>query len=92
MVEARIYNFFLSKDIWSNLTTASSSSRSAAIGYSIIGGICSSKKYSIIEYSAFSIVQNAGHELGHRYNKTLLFVAFFILLFFQIYFKSRCCS
>ncbi len=41
--------------------------RSAAIGYSNIGGICSKKSYSIVEYIGFNNMQNAAHELGHRY-------------------------
>ena len=43
------------------------SQRRGAIGYtSLIGGVCSSKKYSIIEYAGFNQIQNAAHELAHR--------------------------
>ena len=45
------------------------SQRRGAIGYtSLIGGVCSSKKYSIVEYAGFNEIQNAAHELAHRYN------------------------
>ena len=43
--------------------------RKAAIGYTaLIGGICGLQKYSIIEFSGFNQIQNAAHELAHRYN------------------------
>ena len=42
--------------------------RRAAIGYTdAIGGICGIHKYSIIEYSGFNQIQNAAHELAHKY-------------------------
>ena len=34
-----------------------------------IGGICNSqKKYSLLEFNGFNEIQNAAHELGHRYS------------------------
>ncbi len=40
-----------------------------AIGYTqAIGGVCGNQKYSIIEYSGFNQIQNAAHELAHRFN------------------------
>ncbi len=41
--------------------------RSAVIGYSSIGGICTTNKYSLVEFIGFNNIQNAGHELGHKY-------------------------
>jgi hypothetical protein len=32
-----------------------------------IGGICSEKKHSVIEWRAFNLIFIAAHELGHRY-------------------------
>jgi hypothetical protein len=34
---------------------------------SSIGGICGTNKYSIVEYSGLNSIQNAAHELGHKY-------------------------
>ena len=40
-----------------------------AIGFTqAIGGICGTQKYSIIEYNGFNQIQNAAHELAHRFN------------------------
>jgi hypothetical protein len=47
--------------------TGTAITRSAAIGYSNIGGICSKNSFSIVEYIGFNNMQNAAHELGHRY-------------------------
>ena len=41
--------------------------RTGAIGYtSLIGGICGSQKYTIVEYMGFNQIQNSAHELAHR--------------------------
>jgi hypothetical protein len=41
--------------------------RSSIVGLSQIGGICSQNKYSIVEYLGFNEIQNAAHELGHKF-------------------------
>ena len=47
--------------------------RRGALGSTVaIGGICGSQKYSIIEYSGFNQIQNAAHELGHRFHLLLI--------------------
>ena len=44
-----------------------------AIGYTqAIGGVCGNQKYSIIEYAGFNQIQNAAHELAHRFNFYLI--------------------
>ena len=43
--------------------------RKGIIGYTDgIGGICSSHKFAIVEYNGFNQIQNAAHELAHRFN------------------------
>jgi hypothetical protein len=38
------------------------------VGYTQeIGGICSEKKHSVIEWNAFNLIFIAAHELGHKY-------------------------
>jgi hypothetical protein len=46
-----------SLDIWSNSASATAASRSGVIGYSIVGGICGTNKYSIVEDMGFSNIQ-----------------------------------
>ena len=61
------FNFFLYRlDIWDNDITKSNDSRSSIIGFSSIGGICSSNQYSIIEFGGLNSIENAAHELGHK--------------------------
>ncbi len=38
---------------------------------SSIGGICGPSKYGIVEYSGLNSIQNAAHELGHKYRFSL---------------------
>jgi hypothetical protein len=55
---------YFSLDIWGDNKKESQ----GVIGYTQkIGGICSETKYSVIEWSGFAQIQNAAHELGHRY-------------------------
>jgi hypothetical protein len=64
----RNFNFkfyFKSFDIWGT-SGINDAARSAVIGYSTVGGICSLNKYSIVEYLGFNDVYNAVHELGHK--------------------------
>lgn len=49
-----------------NQTGLPPSSRSAVIGLSSIGGICSPLRYSIVEFLGINEIQNAAHELGHK--------------------------
>ena len=64
-----IFLLHKSLDIWMSDSSIPPSQRRGAIGYtSLIGGVCSSKKYSIVEYAGFNEIQNAAHELAHRYN------------------------
>jgi len=72
-MNARIFNFtfdhavaIMDKDIWSNSASASAATRSGVIGYSIVGGVCSTNKYSIVEDMGFNNIGNAAHELGHN--------------------------
>ena len=60
--------FILSKslDVWDNNTALPYEIRASVSGISPIGGICSSSRYSIIEYVALISIQNAAHELGHK--------------------------
>jgi hypothetical protein len=44
--------FILSKDLW-NTGTGPQETRSSLVGYSITGGICTTNRYSIIEFSGF---------------------------------------
>ena len=53
-------------DVWDNIVSQSYATRSAVIGMSSIGGICSGTRYSIIEYSGLNSIQNAAHEIGHK--------------------------
>jgi hypothetical protein len=51
-------------DIWGNNIT----DPQGVIGITQkIGGICGETKYSVIEWNGFAQIQNAAHELGHRY-------------------------
>ena len=54
-----------SLDIWINVSSIRPLARSAAIGYGSIGSICSPNKYSIMENTGLSIINNAADELGH---------------------------
>jgi hypothetical protein len=56
----------LSLDIWGNNINSSQSIGVNGITQKI-GGICSETKYSVIEWNGFAQIQNAAHELGHRY-------------------------
>ena len=56
----------MSLDIWTS-SAGSSSQRSSIVGFSNIGGICSQNQYSIVEYLGFNEIQNAAHELGHKF-------------------------
>ncbi len=57
-------------DIWG--TSGSDSSRSGVSGYSWVGGICGTNKYSLVEDIGLNNIQNAAHELGHKYNLLLI--------------------
>lgn len=48
--------FLLSKDIWSDDTTKSDSSRSGVVGYAWLAQICKAYRYSIVEDSGFATV------------------------------------
>ncbi len=52
-------------DIWDSNSAAVPGSRSGVIGAALIAGVCSSNKYSIVEYAGFNSISNAAHELGH---------------------------
>jgi hypothetical protein len=54
--------------LWSDDTRLDPVSRATVRGYSFIGQICDSNKYSIIEETGgfFSILTTA-HEIGHKY-------------------------
>ena len=53
-------------DIWDSNAAAVPGSRSGVIGTAFIAGVCSTNKYSIVEYGGLNSIQNAAHELGHR--------------------------
>ena len=52
-------------DIWDSNAVAVPGSRSGVIGTAFIAGVCSTNKYSIVEYGGLNSIQNAAHELGH---------------------------
>jgi hypothetical protein len=61
-----------------------------AIGYTQeIGGVCSNKKYSIIEYTGFNQIQNAAHELAHI---GLISNFYLLLIKYKHLIKSWCYS
>ena len=68
------FPFNYSLDIWSSDIKDPRIS-SSVTGYTIkVGGICNNtNKYSILEFNGFNQIQNAAHELGHRYLIILLF-------------------
>jgi hypothetical protein len=69
-------------DIWDSNAAAVPGSRSGVIGTAFIAGVCSTNKYSIVEYGGLNSIQNAAHELGHRYLRKIfkyLFNYFFLI-------------
>lgn len=70
----KILIFYWSFDIWMSESSATPIQRKGIIGYTDgIGGICSSHKFAIVEYNGFNQIQNAAHELAHRFNWNLSF-------------------
>ena len=67
------FPFNYSLDIWSSDIKDPRIS-SSVIGYTIgLGGICdNTNKYSILEFNGFNQIQNAAHELGHRYLNNII--------------------
>ena len=52
--------------IWDSNAVAVPGSRSGVIGTAFIAGVCSTYKYSIVEYAGLNSISNTAHELGHR--------------------------
>ena len=68
------FEFLLRLDVWDNYAQSQSDTRSGVIGVANIGGICTNLKYSIVEYAGLNSIQNAAHELAHKYKPINHFV------------------
>ncbi len=53
-------------DLWNSFSNLDDAKRSSITGYTLLGGICNSFRYSIVEDLGFNNIQNAAHELGHK--------------------------